>query len=99
MLKLENEEEKKEVIRLKARLKGRLERIDEDKTWRDRKLKWLLEEKPLVNLRKENMIRTLNFFKINDLYKMLEFRIRENCYFFLRLYPLLAIFEITINYL
>lgn len=44
LVKLGSEEQKREVIRRKKILKGRKERIWYDLTWKERKMKWKLEE-------------------------------------------------------
>lgn len=44
VVRLENEEQRREVMRKKVNLKDRNERICEDWTWRERKMKWKLEE-------------------------------------------------------
>lgn len=44
LVRLEKEEQKREVMRKKKFLKGRNEKITEDLTWRERKMKWRLEE-------------------------------------------------------
>lgn len=42
-VKLENEEQKKEVLEKKKNLKSRRKRIVEDLTWKERKMRWKLE--------------------------------------------------------
>lgn len=44
MVKLGNEEQKREVMGKKNRLKGRKEKILEDWTWKERRMRWRLEE-------------------------------------------------------
>lgn len=44
LVRLENDDQKREVMRKKKILKGRKEKIMEDLTWRERKMKWRLEE-------------------------------------------------------
>lgn len=44
IVKLESEEQKLEVIRRKRNLKGRRGRIMENWTWKERKMRWKLEE-------------------------------------------------------
>lgn len=44
MVKLGNEEQKREVMQNKKKLKGRKEKIIEDWTWKERKMRWRLEE-------------------------------------------------------
>jgi len=43
-VRLEGEEQKREVMDRKSRLKGRKERILEDWTWKERRMRWKLEE-------------------------------------------------------
>lgn len=43
MVRLENEEQRWEVLGKKVQLKGRKERIMEDLTWEERRLRWRLE--------------------------------------------------------
>jgi len=43
-VRLEGEEQKREVMERKSRLKGRKERILEDWTWKERRMRWKLEE-------------------------------------------------------
>lgn len=40
LVKLGNEEQKREVMRRKKMLRGRSERIMKDLTWRERKMRW-----------------------------------------------------------
>ncbi|XP_011881707.1 PREDICTED: golgin subfamily A member 6-like protein 22, partial [Vollenhovia emeryi] len=44
LVKLGSEEQKREVMRKKRMLKGRKERLADDLTWRERKMKWRIEE-------------------------------------------------------
>jgi len=44
LVRLENEEQRWEVLGKKMLLKGRRERIMEDLTWEERRLRWRLEE-------------------------------------------------------
>lgn len=44
VVRLAKEEQKWEIIRKKSMLRGRKERIGEDWTWKERKIKWKLEE-------------------------------------------------------
>lgn len=44
IVKLEKDEQKREVMRKKRELKGRKEKIMEDLTWKERKIKWRLGE-------------------------------------------------------
>lgn len=44
LLKLKGEEQKREIMRRKRELKDRRERIMDDLTWKERKMKWKLEE-------------------------------------------------------
>lgn len=39
LLKLKSEEQKREIMRRKRKLKGRKERIMDDLTWKERKMK------------------------------------------------------------
>lgn len=43
-VRLQNDEQKREVIRKKKELKGRKQRVVEDWTWKERKMRWKLEE-------------------------------------------------------
>lgn len=43
-VKLGDERQRGEVFEKKGKLKGRIEKIHEDLTWRERKMKWNLEE-------------------------------------------------------
>lgn len=43
-MRLSSEEQKREVMKKKRRLKGGKMRITDDLTWRERKIKWKLEE-------------------------------------------------------
>lgn len=43
-VRLRDEEQRGEIFETKRRLKGRKERIGEDLTWRERKMKWKIEE-------------------------------------------------------
>lgn len=43
-VRLENEEQRREVMEKKKRLRGRKERIVEDLTWKERKMRWKLED-------------------------------------------------------
>ncbi|GAB1869444.1 hypothetical protein CAJAP_10523 [Camponotus japonicus] len=43
-VRLRDEEQRGEILEKKGRLKGRRERIGEDLTWRERKMKWNIEE-------------------------------------------------------
>lgn len=45
LVELGSEEEKMDVMRVKGRLKGSVIRIDEDRSWRDRRMVWLLRER------------------------------------------------------
>lgn len=44
LLKLKGEEQKKKIMKRKRELKGRRERIMDYLTWKERKMKWKLEE-------------------------------------------------------
>lgn len=44
LVKLENEEQRREIWKKKSALKGRRERIQEDWTWGERRMRWRLEE-------------------------------------------------------
>lgn len=57
LMKLRNEEQKKEVWANKNKLRGRKERIGEDLTWRERKMRWRLEEIASEEVRKGNRVR------------------------------------------
>ncbi|XP_011861568.1 PREDICTED: coiled-coil domain-containing protein 70-like [Vollenhovia emeryi] len=43
-VKLRDEEQRGKILEMKSKLKGKKERIGEDLTWRERKMKWKLEE-------------------------------------------------------
>lgn len=43
-VRLAKEEQKREILRKKSMLRGRKERVSEDLTWRERRMKWKLEE-------------------------------------------------------
>lgn len=43
-VRLKDEEQRREIWGKKSKLRGRKERIGEDLTWRERKMKWLLED-------------------------------------------------------
>lgn len=43
-VRLRDEEQRGEILEKKGRLKGRRERIGEDLTWRERKMKWNIED-------------------------------------------------------
>lgn len=45
MVKLGDEREKGEVVGLRRRLRGRSDRIEEDWTWSERKVIWLLKQR------------------------------------------------------
>lgn len=57
LVKLRNEEQKKEVWANKNKLRGRKERIEEDLTWREKKMRWRLEEIAGKEVRKGNRVR------------------------------------------
>ena len=64
LVKLENEEQKREIINKKKILRGRKERIGEDLTWRERRMKWRLEE--IARMERERGRRTwVGYGKIN----------------------------------
>lgn len=44
LVKLKNEDQKKEIMRRKRELKDRREKVMEDWTWKERKMKWKEEE-------------------------------------------------------
>ncbi|XP_011702471.1 PREDICTED: trichohyalin-like [Wasmannia auropunctata] len=44
LVRLGKEEQRKEIMKSKKKLKGRKERVMEDLTWRERKMRWNLEE-------------------------------------------------------
>lgn len=44
LIKLKNEAQKRKIMRRKRELKGRREKIIKDWTWKERKMKWKLEE-------------------------------------------------------
>lgn len=44
VVKLGNEGQRREVLEKKRSLRGRRERIMEDRTWKERKMKWRIEE-------------------------------------------------------
>lgn len=44
IIKLESENQKKEVIKKKALLRRRKERVMDDLTWKERNIKWNLEQ-------------------------------------------------------
>lgn len=44
LVKMKDEDEKSEVMSKKGKLKRRRERIEEDYTWRERRMKWRLQE-------------------------------------------------------
>lgn len=44
LMKLENEEQRREVMLRKRNLRGRKERVLEDWTWKERRMRWKLEE-------------------------------------------------------
>lgn len=48
MVRVRNEEQKREIMERKRKLKGRKEKIMEDWTWQERKMRWKLEEKRQV---------------------------------------------------
>lgn len=43
-VRLENEEQRRKVMERKKTLRGRKERIMEDLTWKERKMRWRLEQ-------------------------------------------------------
>jgi len=51
-VRLKNEEQRNEVIKMKRNLKGKRERIVEDWTWKERKMRWRLEEIARNEMRK-----------------------------------------------
>lgn len=63
IIKLENEEERKEILEKQRNLKGKKERNMEDWTWKERRMRWKLEEIAGKEERegrrtwKENMVR------------------------------------------
>ena len=44
LVRMRNEEQREEIMKRKRELKGRKERILEDWTWKERKMRWKLEE-------------------------------------------------------
>lgn len=56
MVKLGNKEQKREVMGSKNKLKGRKEKIIEDWTWKERKMRWKLEEIARYEERKRNKV-------------------------------------------
>jgi len=56
LVKLGSEEQKREVMGRKSKLKGREERISEDLSWKERKMKWKLEEIARVEERRGRRI-------------------------------------------
>lgn len=44
LVKLEKEEQKREIMRRKGNLKGRKEKLYDDWTWEERRIRWKLEE-------------------------------------------------------
>ena len=66
-VKLGKEEQKKVVIEKKSGLRGRKERIMEDWTWRERKMRWRLEEIARMEEEKGNRVRIgYGRIRIND---------------------------------
>lgn len=57
LMKLHNEEQRKEVWTNKNRLRGRKEKIEEDLIWGERKMRWRLEEIAGEEEKKENRVR------------------------------------------
>lgn len=45
MMELRSENRKSELMRMKNKLKGRMKRIEDDKTWEESKVSWLLKER------------------------------------------------------
>jgi len=56
-IKIENPEKRKEILEKKKNLRGRRERIMEDWTWRERRIRWRLEELARKEERKGRNIR------------------------------------------
>lgn len=56
LVKLEDQEQKREIMRKKGMLKGRKERILDDWTWKERKMRWSLEEIARGEERKGNKV-------------------------------------------
>lgn len=54
-MRLRNDEQRK-VLEKKSKLRGRRERIGEDLTWRERRMKWLLEKIAREEQRKEKKV-------------------------------------------
>lgn len=57
VVKVVKEEQKNEIMRKKSMLKGEKERISEDWTWKERKMRWRLEEIARKKEREENRVR------------------------------------------
>ncbi|XP_046602569.1 vicilin-like seed storage protein At2g18540 [Neodiprion lecontei] len=55
--RLGNREQKRQVMGRKSLLKGREERIDEDLTWAERRMKWKLREIAAIEERRGNRVR------------------------------------------
>ena len=56
LVKVGSEQEGKEVLEKKKRLKGREERIEEDLTWRERKRRWLIEQRSWEEKKKGSVV-------------------------------------------
>lgn len=56
LVKLANEEQRREILKKKGGLKGRRERIGEDLTRRERKIRWKIEEIARDEERKRNKV-------------------------------------------
>jgi len=56
-IKIEDSERRKEILEKRRNLRGRRERIMEDWTWRDRRMRWKLEVLAREEERKERNVR------------------------------------------
>lgn len=55
LMKLKGEEQKRKIMRRKTKLRGRREKILQDWTWKERKMRWRLEEITKKEKRDESM--------------------------------------------
>lgn len=72
-IRLENEGQRREVMKKKKNLRGRTERIVENSTWKERKMRWKLEE----TAREEDRREYREYVKIGESRICEEIRINE----------------------
>lgn len=55
-VRLEHEQQRRKVMEEKKKLKGRKERITEDFTWKERKMRWRLEQVAREEEKRDNRV-------------------------------------------